>query len=93
MPLKNHLMKSKEMENDIIFDELFNGLSRKEQDAAFFHGIMGYSCKETAALMGLSNSAVRQILSRASKKMSESRTCKMRASGYARMSQNGKKRP
>jgi len=69
------------LENGMTRDKLLRGLSAKEKDAVGFYYAMGHSCKETAALMGLSNSAVRQILSRAVQKCSESLCGKSRRRG------------
>lgn len=79
------------LENVIFCVEITSGLSEEEKNTAKLR-FMGYSCEETAAMLGLSNSAARQTLSRALKKMRRTCTRKMRASDYEEIIKTRKKR-
>ena len=57
------------IENSILYKKIVSGLSEKEEDAVKFRYVVGCSFEETAERMGLSNSAARQILSRARRKI------------------------
>ena len=59
------------LENAILYDEAVCGLSAKEEAAVTFRYVKGYSFEETAEIMGLSNNAVRQLLTRARRKLRE----------------------
>ena len=50
------------LETKILCDERVAKLPPKEEYIAFFRHMMGYSCKETAALVDLSNNAARKAL-------------------------------
>ena len=69
------------IENNILYKKIVSGLSEKEEDAVKFRHVVGCSFAEMAELMGLSNSAARQILSRARRKIRKIYG-KMRASEY-----------
>ena len=56
------------VENRVLRNEILAKLPPKEQAAAFFHYVWGYSYKETATMLGLSYSAVRMILTRGIRK-------------------------
>ena len=56
------------IEKLILRDEILEKLPDREKEAAALHYFMGYSCKETATIMGLSDSAVRMILTRGIRK-------------------------
>jgi hypothetical protein len=59
------------IENAMLYDEIVGVLSEKEEYAVACRCIMGCSFKETAKMVGLSNAATRQLVSRAKRKMGE----------------------
>jgi DNA-directed RNA polymerase specialized sigma24 family protein len=75
--------------NDIACAKIMSGLTAKEDEAVTIHCIMGCGLEETAEALGISYSAVRQVLCRAFRKMRKA-TGKNKASGYREMTRTGK---
>jgi len=80
------------LENAILCGELFDKLSPKLQTAASLRYEWGYSCAETAMILGLSYSAVRQALSRGGRGMYEFYIQELQALGYEDIIPKRKKR-
>ena len=70
------------LEDAMLCDELFGKLSPRLETAASLRYKWGYNCEETAAILGLSNSAARQALSRGFREMFELNMQELRALGY-----------
>ena len=62
------------LEAAMLCEEISRGLSAKECEAVYFRFKLGCRYAETAALMGISSSAARQIVRRALKKMLDAYT-------------------
>ena len=80
------------LENAILCDELFSKLSPKLQTAVSLRYEWGYSCEETAIILGMSYSAARQALSRGGRGMYEFYIQELRALGYEDIITKRKKR-
>jgi nucleoid DNA-binding protein len=81
-----------ELENRILCGQIVNSLSDTVEKAAVLRYLRGYSCKETAALLGLSNCAARKAISMGIRKIFGRRMRELRELGYVEMRKAKKKR-
>ena len=73
------------LEKALLCKEIMRGMSRKVRKIADSRHMMGYSCKETAVLIGTSDCAARKTLSRGVRKVFGECLRKLRALGYVEM--------
>jgi hypothetical protein len=79
------------MGNGILCNELLSGLPPKLRKAVILRYAYGNSCKETAAILGLSDNAARKALCKDFRKIFGDCMRKVRKSGYEEVIQNMKK--
>jgi len=73
------------LENAILCGQLLGNLTETEENAAIMRYLMGYSCKETAKILGLSNNAARKALCTGLQKSFGANLRELRESGYMKM--------
>ena len=80
------------LENLVLCKEVLATLPPKVRKMVYLRHMMGYSCKETAAMMDLSSNAVRKALSVGIRKYLGINLCDLRAADYVEVTKPKKKR-